>query len=282
MSILAIIRFYIQLIKTPQTGLLIFTAFAAYRSAGGGLDVWNLILAMSGMLFTISGTTALNMVFDRDIDAVMTRTKNRPIPKGIITPKTASIFGWTLIIAGSLINFWMSWLYGLVITAGVIFDLVVYTIWLKRKSPWSIVFGGLSGGMPILAGRVLVTGQIDFIGIMLMLAILLWIPTHILTLAMNHSKDYKLAGVPTFPNVFGFNSARIFIAVTNLFAAGILLTVGYLLHINHSGIVAMRIGSMIMLILSMRLILKPSRKANFTLFKFASLFMAGAMLVFAL
>ncbi len=234
------------------------------------------------MLFAISGTTALNMVFDRDIDAVMARTKNRPIPKGIITPKTASIFGWTLIIAGSLINFWMSWLYGLVITAGVFFDLVVYTIWLKRKSPWSIVFGGLSGGMPILAGRVLVTEQIDFIGILLMLAIVLWIPTHILTMAMNHSKDYKLAGVPTFPNVFGFNSARIFIAVTNLFAAGILLTVGYLLQINHSGIVAMRIGSLIMLILSLRLILKPSEKANFTLFKYASLFMAGVMLVFAL
>ncbi len=261
---------------------MIFTAFAAYRSAGGGLPTGELILAMVGMLLAVSGTTAMNMVFDRDIDAVMGRTKNRPIPKGIITPKMASVFGWSLIVIGTVLNFWISILYGLIVSAGVFFDFVVYTIWLKRKSPWSIVFGGLSGGMPILAGRVLVTGQVDFIGILLMFAILLWIPTHILTLAMNHSKDYKLAGVPTFPNVFGFNSARYFIAVTNLIAAGILLIVGYLLHINHSGIVALRIGSLIMLVLSGRLILRPSEKTNFTLFKYASLYMAGAMLIFAL
>ncbi len=234
------------------------------------------------MLFAVSGTTALNMVFDRDIDAVMARTKNRPIPKGVLTPRAATIFSWVLILGGTVINLWISWLYAAVIGLGVFFDFIVYTIWLKRKSPWSIVFGGLSGGMPILAGRVLVTGQVDFIGILLMFAILLWIPTHILTLAMNHSKDYKLAGVPTFPNVFGFNSARYFIAVTNLIAAGILLMVAYFLHINHSGIVALRFGSLIMLVLSGRLILSPSEKTNFTLFKYASIYMAGAMLIFAL
>lgn len=259
-----------------------FTAFAAYRSAGGGLTAAESLLAMLGMLFAVSGTTALNMVFDRDIDAVMTRTKDRPIPKGIITPRAASIFSWILIFSGTMINLWISGLYAAVIGLGVFFDFVVYTIWLKRKSPWSIVFGGLSGGMPILAGRVLVTGNIDMIGLLMMMAILLWIPTHILTLAMNHSKDYKLAGVPTFPNVFGFNSARIFIAVTNMIAAGMLLTVGYLMDINHSGIIALRIGSLIMLYFSGRLILKPSEKANFTLFKYASLYMAGAMLIFAL
>ncbi len=240
------------------------------------------MIALFGMLFAVSGTTSLNMVFDRDIDAVMARTKNRPIPKGIILPKSASIFSWVLIIGGTVLNLWISWLYALIVAAGVFFDFVIYTVWLKRKSPWSIIFGGLSGGMPILAGRVLVSGQIDLIGILMMFAILLWIPTHILTLAMNHSKDYKLAGVPTFPNVFGFNSARNFIAITNIIAAGILLTVAYLLDLGHSSIITLRIGSIIMVILSLKLILNPSEKANFQLFKFASLYMAGAMLIYAL
>jgi len=259
-----------------------FTAFAAYRSAGGGLAGGDLSIALIGMLFAVSGTTSLNMVFDRDIDSVMNRTKNRPIPKGIISPKAASVFSWVLIIGGSLLNVWISWLYALVIAAGVFFDFVIYTVWLKRKSPWSIVFGGLSGGMPILAGRVLVTGEIDLIGVLLVFAILLWIPTHILTLAMNHSEDYKLAGVPTFPNVFGFNTARNFIAITNVVAAGIILSVAYLLDMGQSSIISLRIGSLIMIILSGRLIFKPSKEANFLLFKYASLYMAGAMLIYAL
>lgn len=279
---IGMVRFYIRLIKTPQTALLLFTAIAGYRSAGGNLGLLEILVAMLGLLFAISGTTALNMVFDRDIDSLMERTRTRPIPTGVISPKAAFIFGSVLILVGMSGSYWVSLLYANVVLAGVFFNLAVYTLWLKRRSPWSIVFGGLAGGMPILAGRTLALGYIDWIGILLALAILLWIPSHILTLSMNHSRDYKLAGVPTFPNVFGFENARYFMAVSNLAAVGIMLAVSILLNVSVSGIMVLGLGSLILLGFSLRNILRPSEKANFMMFKFVSFYMAGAMLILIL
>jgi len=277
-----LLRFYIRLIKTPQTALLLFTAVAGYRSASGNLALSEILVALVGLLFTISGTTALNMVFDRDIDAVMERTRTRPIPTGVISPNAAFAFGSVLIIAGMSGNYWVSLSYATIILAGAFFNLAVYTLWLKRRSPWSIVFGGLAGGMPILAGRTLALDYIDWIGILLALVILLWIPSHILTLAMSHSRDYKLAGVPTFPNVFGFNSVRYFMAVSNLAAAGIMLAVFLWLGVSIAGTVVLGLGSLILLGFSVRNILYPSERVNFTMFKFVSLYMAGAMLILIL
>lgn len=277
-----LLRFYIRLIKSPQTALLLFTAVAGYRSAGGNLALSEILVALVGLLFTISGTTALNMVFDRDIDTVMERTRIRPIPTGVISPNAAFVFGSVLIVAGMSGNYWVSLSYATVVLAGVFFNLAVYTLWLKRRSPWSIVFGGLAGGMPILAGRTLALGYIDWVGILLALVILLWIPSHILTLAMSHSRDYKLAGVPTFPNVFGFNNTRYFMAVSNLAAAGIMLAVFLWLGVSVAGTVVLGLGSLILLGFSVRNILYPSERVNFAMFKFVSLYMAGAMLILIL
>ena len=277
---LKLIRFYIQLIKTPQTGLLLLTAIAGYRSAPNNeYSLSIVILAMVGLLLAISGTTALNMVFDHDIDTVMERTKSRPLPLGNISDKGAIIFGVFLIIIGMLINFSISIIYGIVVFGGIFFDLVIYTLWLKRRSPWSIVFGGLAGGMPIFAGRVLAVGAVDLPGILLAIAILLWIPTHILTLAMNHSKDYKLAGVPTFPNVFGFKSARYFIAMSNVIAGAILIFVFYLLNITNSGMVILILSTFLLMIFSAKVIVSPSKESNFAMFRYASIYMGIAMLI---
>jgi len=282
MKIPKLFRFYLALVKTPQTGLLLFTALAGYQSANGHLELTEGLLAFLGLLLAVSGTTALNMVFDRDMDAVMERTKSRPIPTGAVTPRAALIFGIILITVGMVLNFRISVLYANVVLAGVIFDFLIYTIWLKRRSPWSIIFGGLAGGMPILAGRVLAAGQIDLLGILMATAVLLWIPTHILTLAMNHSKDYSLAGVPTFPNVFGFNKARHFIALSNMTAAIIMLHIFYRLQITTPGIIILLIGNLVLFILSYKIIRQPSLKMNFTMFKFASIYMAVAMLILVL
>ncbi len=277
-----LISFYLQLIKTPQTGLLLLTTLAGYRGSGGALPVSTLLLALLGMLLAVSGTTAVNMVFDRDIDAVMQRTRRRPLPAGNLTDRQASVFGVLLIGSGMVLNLWIDPLYALMVAIGVFADFVIYTLWLKRRSPWSILCGGIAGGMPIVAGRVLAIGAVDTIGLLMGLAILLWIPTHILTLAMNHSDDYRLAGVPTFPTVIGFEKTRYLIAAANLLAAGIFLTIFYLLQIPRPGLMVLRIGSLLLGILSLRLILVPSERANFTLFKFASIYMAAAMLILIL
>jgi len=157
--------------------------------------------------------------------------------------------------------------------------LVIYTLWLKRRSPWSIVLGGIAGGMPILAGRVLATGYVDWIGLLLALSVLLWIPTHIMTLAMNHSDDYRLAGIPVFPNVFGFRSARFFIAGSNVAASLAVLSAFLLLHVSPGGIAMASFACLCLLAFSARMIIYPSRKSNFAMFKLASLYMLGVMLV---
>jgi len=212
----------------------------------------------------------------------MERTKSRPIPTGKISPRAALIFGVVLILTGMVLNFLVSLIYSLVVLAGMFFDLFIYTIWLKRRSPWSILFGGLAGGMPILAGRVLASGNIDLVGLLLALAILCWIPTHILTLAMNHSRDYKLAGVPTFPNVFGFANARYFIAISNLVAAIIIIFIFRLLAVPVISVYVWLAGSLILLLFSLKTILHPQAKTYFALFKYASVYMVGIMLILVL
>jgi len=277
-----LVLFYIQLIKLPQTGLLIFTAFAGYRSVSMVSNTQLVIPALIGLLFAISGATALNMVFDRDIDNVMKRTRKRPIPTEKISPASALIFGIILVAIGTLLSLSISLLYTAIVSAGIFFNFIIYTVWLKRRSPWSIVFGGLAGGMPVLAGRVLAVGDIDLIGILFVFSILFWIPTHILTLAMNYSRDYKLAGVPTFPNVFGFAKARYFIAISNALSAAIIFSIFLLTNIHVIGFYLCLATSIILFALSINVIINPGKKSNFILFRYASLYMVAMMFILVL
>ena len=186
---------YWVLTKSRQTLLLLAAGLAGYLSARPAEPSARTIVWMALSLFlAVSGTTALNMVADRDIDARMTRTTNRPLPAGLISPLQATIFALALTLIGLAAAFALDGLFGLLISAGVFFDLVIYTFWLKRRSPSSIIFGGISGAMPILAGRALCTGAVDGLGIVLALSILLWIPSHIMPLWIRYAADYAEAG----------------------------------------------------------------------------------------
>ncbi|MEN8255114.1 MAG: protoheme IX farnesyltransferase [Verrucomicrobiota bacterium] len=279
---LKLARFYLALVKLPQTGLLLFTAWVGFRSAQGMLPAGEILAAMAGMLLALSGTTAINMFFDRDIDSIMDRTKGRPLPTNTLSPRAVLLFGTGLIVAGMWSCYAVSPLYGHLVLAGVFFDLVIYTFWLKRRSPWSIVFGGVAGGMPIIAGRALALGHIDGIGLLMALAILLWIPTHLLTLAMNRSAEYKLAGVPAFPNVYGFKAARHVMAACSLAVSGIMLAIFMLTGVCLAGMAVLVAANLVLVGLSVWCTVRPSKKANFLLFKYASLYMVCAMFVLML
>ncbi len=276
------LRAYWPLIKSLQTGLLLVTGLAGYMSSRCPVTTWPTLLGLSGSLFlAISGSTVLNMVFDRDIDARMARTAHRPLPSGRVSVGEATLLGIVMSALGIGWALLLSPLYGAVVFAGWFFDVVVYTLWLKRRTPWSILWGGISGGMPILAGRALGTGSIDWIGLTLALAVLLWIPTHIMTFSLRHAKDYRHAGVPTFPARYGECLTRITIALSSIAAAvamgsaayGIGMTWGYLrlLVVLSAGLLTLAISSLA----------RPSWRANFGLFKYASLYMLGAMLMVA-
>lgn len=277
------LRAYWALIKSRQTLLLLATGIAGYLSARPQSASWTDVLSLSLSLFpAISGTTALNMVLDCDIDARMERTAGRPLPAGVLSPTEATLFGAALITFGLATAFWVDVVFGAVIAAGVLFDLLVYTLWLKRRSPWSIVFGGIAGGMPILAGRALGTGKVDGLGLLLALSVLTWIPAHIMPLSMKYADDYRRAGVPTWPTVHGFDSARRFIAVANGLRIVALVWAGWLLRICPSSLALLGLLGTVMLGLSMWSIGRPSARLNDVLFKSASLHMLGSMILITL
>jgi protoheme IX farnesyltransferase len=242
---------------------------------------WTTLFSLTGSLFlTISGSTILNMWYDRDIDSQMKRTSCRPLPSGIVQPREALGLGLLLAIIGVAWAVFLSPLYALIVAAGLFFDVIVYTVWLKRRTCWSILWGGISGGMPILAGRCLGAGQIDGIGLVLAAAVLFWIPTHILTFSIRNAEDYARARIPTVPSVFGFSAARLVITLSSLAASlaigtaaiGIGMTWGYLrvLAVLSFGLFCLAFASLS----------RPNERLHFGLFKYASVYMLSAMLLF--
>ncbi|MBN1666652.1 MAG: protoheme IX farnesyltransferase [Anaerolineales bacterium] len=273
-------RAYWPMIKSLQTGLLLATGLAGYMSVR--CPVFNLgtVAGLFVSLFlAISGSTVLNMWWDRDIDAKMVRTRKRPLATGAVSPDEALRLGLALAVLGVGMALVIDWLYGLVVFAGLFFDVVVYSMWLKRRTAWGILWGGISGGMPILAGRVLGYGGFDWVGITLALGVLFWIPTHIMTFSMRYFDDYRAAGIPTFPSTYGFQTTRVAIAVSSILAAlamgaaawGIGMTIGCLrlLIVLSVGLLALAASS----------VLRPTERVNFGLFKYASLYMLSSMIL---
>ena len=274
------LRIYFPLIKSLQTALLLVTGVAGYTSARCPISSPPTMLGLVLSLFlTISGSTILNMWYDRDIDALMPRTAKRPLPSGKVDPNEALRVGLIISIIGVGIGVAMDALYGLIIFGGIFIDVIVYTIWLKRKTAWSIVWGGISGGMPILAGRALGVGTVDWIGIALLFAILFWIPTHILTFSMRYRKDYAAAGVPTFPSTYGDNFTRVTIAISSVLAAIFIGGAAYGIGATWGYLRLMAVLSIGLFSLAIASVLKPSETVNFGLFKYASLYMLSSMIL---
>jgi len=241
---------------------------------------WQTFLGLSGSLFlTISGSTILNMVYDRDIDSKMKRTKNRPLPSGKLNVREVLFLGLIISFAGIAWALYMNILFGIVVFAGIFIDVIIYTVWLKRKTAWAIVWGGVSGGMPILAGRVLGTGEIDLIGILFAVAILLWIPTHILTFSIRYFEDYKRAGIPTISSVYGNKNAQLIIALSSFGAALSIGLVAFSLGLSWGYLRLLAVLATGIIGLALLSVFRPSEKINFGLFKYASMYMFGAMIM---
>lgn len=270
---------YWALIKSLQTGLLLMTSLAGYLSAHASVH-WADFGQLAGSIFlAISGSTILNMWWDRDIDAKMKRTHMRPTPAGTATPGevlglgliTSAIgVGWALLLNAH---------YGDVVLAGWILDVLLYTVWLKRRTCWSILWGGIAGAMPILAGRVLAVGRLDLIGVLLAASILFWIPTHTLTFSLKFTEDYLAAGVPTFPFTYGIGFTRLMIAGTSV-VAGIAMTAATIWIGAAEGVLALIIVlSAVLLFLAATVVLRPSDGVNLRLYRYASVYMMLSMLL---
>jgi protoheme IX farnesyltransferase len=276
-------KMYGTMTKSLQTGLLLVTGLAGYFSARCPTHSTELVLSLAATLFlAIGGSTVINMVWDRDIDAKMLRACRRPLPAGKLSMTEAVILGLVMSIAGIGGAFLMQPLYGAVVFTGWFFDVVVYTMWLKRRTAWSIIVGGIAGAMPVLAGRTLGTGQIDVIGILLALAILFWIPTHMLTFGIKYAEQYHAAGVPVFPNKYGESITRITISLSTGAAAMAMLLASYNIGLPWRFFhLALWLSALLMMV-TLASVFRRSPKLNFALYKFASLYMLGSMMLIML
>ena len=274
---------YWPLTKSLQTGLLLSTGLAGFMSARCPVMHWYDFLGLGVSLFlAIAGSTIINMWYDRDIDAKMKRTCTRPLADGRVTPIEALRLGLVLSLLGVGMAIAMSPLYGLVVFAGLFFDVIVYTIWLKRRTCWSIVWGGISGAMPILAGRTFGLGRMDGIGVLLALAVLFWIPTHILTFSMRYFDDYQAARIPTFPSTYGLAATRLIIACSSVIAALSIGAAAMLIGMQWGFVGLLAVLSGGLFVLAFASVFHPTERLNFGLFKYASLYMLSAMILLSI
>ena len=200
----ATFRDYFELLKPRVMSLVIFTAFAGLVVAPGHINPVIGFIAILCIAVGAGASGALNMWYDADIDAVMTRTATRPIPSGRILPGEALAFGITLsgfsvVVLGLAVNALAAGL----LAFTIFFYAVIYTMWLKRWTPQNIVIGGAAGAFPPMIGWAAVTGGVSIESITLFLIIFLWTPAHFWALALFKMRDYGAVGVPMLPNVSG-------------------------------------------------------------------------------
>jgi protoheme IX farnesyltransferase len=201
---------YIALLKPRVMSLVVFTALVGLVIAPGHFHP---VLAITSILCIAVGggaAGALNMWYEGDIDALMSRTANRPIPRGRIAPGEALAFGLTLaffsvMTLGILVN----WLAGALLAFTIFFYVVIYTVWLKRWTAQNIVIGGAAGALPPVVAWAAATGSLSPEPLLLFLIIFLWTPPHFWALALFRTDDYARANIPMLPNVAGPDATRL-------------------------------------------------------------------------
>ena len=200
---------YIALLKPRVMSLVIFTALVGLAIAPGHFHP---VLAFTSLLCISVGagaSGALNMALEGDIDALMSRTANRPIPRGRITRAEAMTFGMTLAFFSVLtLGILVNWYAGALLAFTIFFYVVIYTIGLKRRTAQNIVIGGAAGSLPPVVAWVAATGSISVEPLLLFLIIFFWTPPHFWALALFRSDDYARAGVPMLPVVAGERATR--------------------------------------------------------------------------
>ena len=283
-TILNTVKNYYELTKPKIWYLLVFTAFGSALTASLLFDIplspliW--VLLLGGIAAGSAAADTITGYNDRDIDAIMDRTKDRPIPSGRISPKNALIFGLILtaiaLIFSWLINLWAF----LLMIFGLFDNIIIYSKWLKRRSQSNIILGGFSGGVPALIGYVTVTTQNIEIGLVMAGLVFLWIPTHIWSLALHVRKDYQKAKVPMLPVVSEEKRAVRIIAITTLIMVLFSILPFFFNQFGHIYLITATIFGAIMLGLSLWLLLKPTEKASWTVFKFSSPYLTAVFIAF--
>jgi len=223
---------FFALLKPRVMSLVVFTGLAGMVAAPGHVHPLTAFTALLCIAVAAGASGCLNMAYDSDIDRLMSRTATRPIPMGYVAREDALAFGWTLSVAAvAIMGLFVNFLAAGLLAFTVLFYVVVYTLWLKRRTPQNIVIGGLSGALPPAIGWAAVTGDLSLAPLLLVAIIFMWTPPHFWALSLWRSDDYARAGVPMLPVVKGKPHTRFQILLYTL----VLVPLGVLPAVLHIG-----------------------------------------------
>ncbi len=195
---------FIELLKPRVMTLVVFSGLAGVVLAPGHLHPFLAFVAVLCIAVGAGASGAINMWYERDIDAIMNRTRGRPLPSGRVDPAEALAFGGVLtLLSVGLMGVALNWTAAALLAFASFFYVFIYTIWLKRITPQNIVIGGAAGAFPPMIGWAAVTGQVSIESIVLFTLIFLWTPPHFWALALYRNEDYKRANIPMLPVVAG-------------------------------------------------------------------------------
>ncbi len=225
---------YLALTKPRIIELLLVTTVPTMVVAANGIpSLWLTLATLVGGTLAAGGANAFNMVIDRDIDAVMERTKNRPLVTGVMTPLAAALFATGLeVLAFVTLAVWVNALSAWLALAATAFYVVVYTIILKRRSKQNIVIGGAAGAVPVLIGWAAVTNSLGWTPFLLFLVIFIWTPPHFWALAVRYRDDYEAAHVPMMPVVASLRRTTLEILVYSVVMWALTMLIGPSAHLG--------------------------------------------------
>ncbi|EHI49250.1 protoheme IX farnesyltransferase [SAR116 cluster alpha proteobacterium HIMB100] len=265
---------YFQLMKPRVMSLVIFTGFAGLYLAPGDIHLGLAIISLLAIAAGAGASGAINQWYDRDIDLIMSRTRNRPIPAGKVEPAEALAFGVVVSVLSVLVlALAANLLAGGLLAFTIFFYAVIYTVWLKRSTPQNIVIGGAAGALPPVVGWASVTGTVSVESLALFALIFMWTPPHFWALALVKNEDYKQANVPMLPVVAGRPETLRQIVIYSVLLAPLgvapyILGMASLVY----GVVAGGLGALFVL-LAVRLYRSTDDRQAWSLFKFSLIYL---------
>jgi len=265
---------FIALLKPRVMSLVVFSGFAGLYVAPGELHPLLAAVAVLCIAVSAGAAGAINMWFDRDIDAIMERTRQRPIPAGRVTPDDALAFGGALsLFSVMLMGLAVNWVAAGLLAAASAFYIFIYTMWLKRRTPQNIVIGGASGAFPPMIGWAAVTGSISIESVALFALVFMWTPPHFWALSLYRQGDYAKAGVPMLPVVAGKAATKRHMLVYTLLLFPLALAPSFLGIAGPIYGVAAGILSACFILLSLKVLRRDDNKPARDMFGFSILYL---------
>lgn len=270
-----VIREYIALFKLRIVVLLAFVALVATITAAsrGALHPMKIVILVLAGALASAGANILNHYFDRDIDALMDRTKNRPLPAGKVAPHKACWLGILLVVLSILISSRLNYLTSVYLLSGALVYVLIYTIWLKRRSAANIVIGGTAGSCMVLAGYAAIEGNTSLAAILVALLIFLWTPPHFWAFAIVHKAEYQKASIPMLSVTHGNTRTTRLILIHTV----LLVQVSFLLYaLGYFGTIYLTtavVFGLAFVAFNTRLLFKPIKSRAWGSYKFSGIYL---------